>query len=138
VNAKTFRQMLGAIGPLCGISMASGCGYAITASDGRAFRQSPTVAEPILSALAESASHDLPCSSASLQISRLEAEKQYAVDGCGSSVVYRVLTPTLTRRYVELVSRSSQPAEVTPTPAVSGARAIASRSQGPSSRLPIP
>jgi hypothetical protein len=63
--------------------------------------------DALSSALAASAARDLPCASDNLEIRRLDAERQYEVSGCGSRVLYRVLTPTVTSKRIELVPRSS-------------------------------
>jgi hypothetical protein len=83
------------------------CGAAVTSSDGKIFRESAATPDALSSALAASASRDLPCASDNLEVSHLEAEREYAVTGCGSRVVYRVQTPTVLSKRVELVSHST-------------------------------
>jgi hypothetical protein len=94
-----------------GVWLCAGCGaYSVTATGGTVFQQSPaTTLDPLLSALMASASRDLPCESSNLHMRRLDPERQYAVSGCGLRVVYHVLTPSLTSRRVELLSRSPLP-----------------------------
>jgi hypothetical protein len=86
----------------------AGCGtYAVTATGGTTFRQSESLPDPLSSALRASASRDLPCESGDLDVARLDAEREYSVTGCGLRVLYRALTPSLTSRRLELVSRSA-------------------------------
>jgi len=93
-----------------GTWICAGCGaYTATATDGAIFRQSATIPDPSLSALRASASRDLPCESSEVDIRRLDPERQYAVTGCGWRVLYRVLTPSLTSKRVELLSRTPLP-----------------------------
>jgi hypothetical protein len=90
--------------------LCMGCGgYAITATDGTVFQQSETSQDSVASALTASASRDLPCASNELDVRRLDPERRYVVSGCGRRVSYRVLTPSLTQRRLELVSRSTLP-----------------------------
>jgi hypothetical protein len=83
-----------------------GCGYAVTASDGTIFKQTEAVPDALSSALLASASRDLPCANSNLEVKRLEPEREYAVTGCGSRVIYRVDTPTVATKHIELVSRA--------------------------------
>jgi len=82
----------------------AGCAETTTATDGRAFRRAAT-GDSISSALTASASHDLPCSD-TLEVRRLDPERAYEVTGCGWRAVYRVITPSVMSRRVELVNRS--------------------------------
>lgn len=82
----------------------------MTASNGAIFQQSEVTTDDAFSvALAASASHDLPCDQEALEVTHLEAQRVYAVTGCGSRVLYRVVTPTLVSRRIELISRSLLP-----------------------------
>lgn len=89
---------------LGGTVWCAGCAETTTATDGRAFRQA-SAGDSISSALMASASHDLPCSD-SLDIRRLDPQRAYEVTGCGWRAVYRVVTPSVMNRRVELVNRS--------------------------------
>jgi hypothetical protein len=109
---KRLRWLLSqGIATFGGAAMCAGCGYTVTASDGTLFRQSERMPDALSAALATSAAHDLPCSSADLGITRLETETKYLVTGCGSQVLYRVLTPSVASGRIELVSRSAPTAE---------------------------
>jgi hypothetical protein len=89
-----------------------GCGgYVVTATDGTIFQESEEMPDSISSALARSASRDLPCESNRLDVRRLDPEREYAVTGCGRRVLYRVLSPGVTTRRVELLSRSTSPTD---------------------------
>jgi hypothetical protein len=107
VNWISMRWASGVIATVAGAWVCAGCGYAVTASDGTVFKQSKSVPDALPSALAASASRDLPCASENLQIERLEPEREYVISGCGLRVVYRVDTPTVATRRIELVSRST-------------------------------
>jgi len=100
-----------------GVWVLAGCGAYSVTSTGGAVYQSATVLDPSSSALEASATRDLPCDGADLDIQRLDAERQYAVTGCGWRVLYRVLTPSLTSRRVELVSRAPAAGDVASSPA---------------------
>jgi hypothetical protein len=107
VSAKGLRRVwpgIAAIGG--GLVVCAGCGSAVTASNGSVFRSSDALPDAFSSALVASASHDLPCADNDLDVRRLELEREYAVTGCGSRVLYRVITPSLVSRRIELVSRS--------------------------------
>lgn len=107
-TVKRLRWPLRVGATIGGIWLCAGCGaYSVTATGGTVFQQSETTPDPLVSALKASASRDLPCESNNLEMRRLDRERQYAVTGCGSSVLYRVLTPSLTGKRVELLSRSS-------------------------------
>jgi hypothetical protein len=95
------------VATVAGAWVCAGCGHTVTASDGTIFRQSAAMPDALQSALAASASRDLPCASDDLEVTRLEPSREYAVSGCGLRVVYRVDTPTVASRRVELVSRSA-------------------------------
>jgi hypothetical protein len=107
LNAKTFGRVFGRVAMMGGASLAAGCGYSVTATNGTTFPQGAGGSETVSTALMASATHDLPCASESLEVARLEDEREYSVTGCGSRVLYRVVTPSLTSRRVELVSRSA-------------------------------
>ncbi len=105
--APLHRMRLLVGGALGCIGLCAACGgYAVTATDGRIFQESATMPDSISSALLASASRDLPCGSEGLDVTRLDPDRQYQVTGCGRRVLYRVLTPSLTRRRVELISRT--------------------------------
>lgn len=107
MNSKGLGRVWPGIGMIGGLLAWAGCGSAVTASNGSIFRQSEAMPDAFSSALAASAAHDLPCADADLEIAHLEAQREYSVTGCGLRVLYRVLTPTLTSRRIELVSRSA-------------------------------
>jgi hypothetical protein len=84
------------------------CGaYSVTATGGATFQQTGTAPDPMGPALRASAARDLPCESADVDVRRLDAERQYAVTGCGRRAFYRALTPTLHGKRLELVSSST-------------------------------
>jgi hypothetical protein len=87
--------------------IGGGCGYAVTSSDGKIFRPCEATPDALSSALAASAARDLPCASDNLEVTHLEPERAYAVTGCGSRVVYRVQTPSVMSKRIELLSRST-------------------------------
>jgi len=107
VNTKYLGRVWPGIGMIGGLLTWAGCGSAVTASNGSIFRQTDTTSDAFSVALAASASHDLPCADRNLEVTHLQAQREYLVTGCGSRVLYRVLTPTLTSRRIELVSRSA-------------------------------
>jgi hypothetical protein len=111
VKLKKFGWAVQAAAAIGGAWLVVGCGHSVTATSGTVFRPSTTTPDALTSALAASASHDLPCSSADLDVERLGPEREYAVTGCGARVLYRVLTPTPTGKRVELVSRAAAPGE---------------------------
>jgi hypothetical protein len=106
VSAKGLRRVWRGIAAIGGLALCAGCGSAVTASNGSVFRSSEALPDALSLALVASASHDLPCAESNLDVRRLEAEREYAVTGCGSRVLYRVITPSLVSRRIELVSRS--------------------------------
>jgi hypothetical protein len=95
-----------------GACVLTGCGYAVTASDGTVFRQSEASPHALASALVASGARDLRCPTDELEVQRLPQEREYAVTGCGARDLYRVGTPALNRGRVELVSRSAAPRDV--------------------------
>jgi hypothetical protein len=97
-----------AIGVVC---LGAGCGSTVTASGGAVFRPSEAQPNALKSALAASASRDLPCASTNLDVRRDARVQEYVVTGCGSSVTYRVDTPTVASKRIELVSRQQLTAE---------------------------
>jgi hypothetical protein len=106
VIVKRFGSIL-QLGALCGAWLSAGCGaYTVTARGGTTFQASDTDPDPLSSALKVSASRDLPCESAGLELERLDPEREYAVTGCGFRVLYRARTPTLRSKRIELVSRA--------------------------------
>ena len=107
VNWKSLGRAIGSTAMVGGACLCAACGYTVTASDGTIFKQTERVPDALSSALAASASHDLPCGSDNLDVKRLEPERQYAVTGCGLRVVYKVDTPTVATRRIELVSRAA-------------------------------
>ena len=106
MSAKYLGRVWPGIGMIGGLLTWVGCGSAVTASNGSVFRQTDATPNAFSSALAASATHDLPCADRNLEITHLEAQREYLVTGCGSRVLYHVLTPTLTSRRIELVSHS--------------------------------
>jgi hypothetical protein len=107
VKLKSFGWVLPIVATIGGAWMSTGCGaYSVTATGGTTYRQSGTTPDPLSSALRESASRDLPCDNADLAVSRLEPQQEYLVAGCGRSVAYRAITPTVTSKRLELVTRS--------------------------------
>ena len=90
-----------------GALVCAGCGYTVTATDGTIYKQSTSLPDALPSALLASAARDLPCASGDVEVKRIESEREYAVSGCGLRVVYRVDTPTVASRRIELVSRSA-------------------------------
>lgn len=107
VDWKSWGRAIGLSATVGGAWVCTGCGYSVTASDGTIFKQTERVPDAFSSALAASASHDIPCGSDHLDVKRLEPEREYAVTGCGLRVVYRVDTPTVATRRIELVSRAA-------------------------------
>ena len=106
-NVKLSLSVLQVVATIAGACVCAGCGYTVTATDGAVFTQKKAGPDVIASALAASASRDLPCESHDLEVERMAQEREYAVTGCGSTVVYRVDTPSLEHGRVELVSRSA-------------------------------
>jgi hypothetical protein len=107
MKLKSLGWALRVIG---GAWICAGCGaYTTTATDGAIFQQSGTLPDPASSALRASAARDLPCESSNVEVRRLEPERKYAVTGCGWRVLYHVVTPTLTSRRIDLLSRTPLP-----------------------------
>jgi hypothetical protein len=107
VNIKRYKGIsrLGFI--LFGAWACGGCAYAVTTSAGVTVEQSARNPDPLSSALRMSASRDLGCEASGLSLERLDAERQYAVTGCGRRALYRAVTPTPTTKRLELVSSSA-------------------------------
>jgi hypothetical protein len=110
VNVKSLGRALRLGATIGGAWLCAGCGaYTVTATGGTTFQRSETLPDPLSSALRSSASRDLPCERNDLDITRLDREREYAVTGCGRRVLYSALTPSLTSRRLELVSRYPLP-----------------------------
>jgi hypothetical protein len=112
LKVKCFGSLLGfRLTTLIGCAwLCMGCGaYTVVATDGAVFQQSGANPDPLSSALKVSAARDLPCES-DVEVQRLEAAREYAVSGCGGRVLYHALSPSLSTRRLDLVSRSAWPA----------------------------
>jgi hypothetical protein len=107
-SVKKVGRVFAAIGVVC---LGAGCGTSVTASSGAVFKPSEAKPDALRSALAASAARDLPCASSNLDVRRDERELTYVVRGCGSQVTYRVMTPTVASKRIELVSRRQLTAE---------------------------
>jgi hypothetical protein len=105
---ESLKSIIGVLTASGAALLCAGCAYTIKASDGTLFERSNAEPDALSSALAVSASHDLPCASGDVEIVHMESEREYAVMGCGSRVVYRVLTPSPAEARVELVSRGTK------------------------------
>ena len=116
MKRKSSEWVLRMVATIGGAGVCAGCGaYTVTATGGTTFQQSGAMPDPLSSALRASASRDLVCESGDLGVERLDPEREYAVTGCGRRALYRALTPTLTSKRLELVSRSpSQLSQRTP------------------------
>jgi hypothetical protein len=114
VMVKRLSWALRLSATIGGAWMCAGCGaYSVTTTGGTVFEQSGTAPDPLAMALRASASRDLNCESGEIDVQRLELEREYAVTACGESALYRVVTPSLRSKRVELLSRSpSSPAGV--------------------------
>jgi hypothetical protein len=110
---KKLGRVFAAVGVVC---VGAGCGSSVTASSGVVFKPSDANRDALKSALVASASRDLPCASSDLTVQRDARALQYVVSGCGSRVTYRVDTPTVASKRVELVNRTQLTAENTRTP----------------------
>lgn len=93
-----------------GAWLCAGCAYSVTAVGGKTFEQSGTLPDAMSSALRASAAHDLSCETSSVEMRRVDPDREYEVTGCGQRLRYRALTPTPTSKRLELVSRSASPA----------------------------
>lgn len=110
MNAKCLAWVWPEIVTIGALLACAGCGSSVTASNGSIFRPSEAMPDAFSSALVASASHDLPCADSNLDVEHLVTEREYSVTGCGLRVLYRVMTPALNTRRIELVSRSALPA----------------------------
>ncbi len=118
-NSKTSLRWAWRLSVAAGAACTcTACTATITATDGRVFHESKDTPDSVSSALLASAARDLPCATENLDVTRLDPERRYAVTGCGRGVVYRVLTPSLTTRRVELVASTPVAATVASPTAV--------------------